>query len=351
MIEVRDLGLRLGTFSLREVCLRVARGGFFALMGPTGSGKTLVLESIAGLVAQHTGRILIAGQDVSDLPPERRKVSLVYQDHALFPHLNVVDNVTYGQRYHGISDGNGRKKAFDLLDRLGLSGVATRAPGRLSGGEKQRVALARALACDPDVLLLDEPLSSLDPQFRDGLRQVLRELHRQLGLTVLMVTHDFVDALTLADHAAVLRRGKMEQTGTVQEIFRRPATEFVAEFVGMKNIFSVTRPGVCVLGDGLELAVPDVASGRVALRPEDVFVAQHAEFPDGWVSIPGRVQSVRHEGFSWFAEVRCGEMLCTAALDRQLFARDWLGEGDAVFLGFSRTSLHALPDMDCSAPA
>ncbi|NCD26421.1 MAG: ABC transporter ATP-binding protein, partial [Deltaproteobacteria bacterium] len=273
MIRVVDLTLRLGGFVMDAVSLHVAAGEFFALMGPTGSGKTMILESIAGLVAPQGGTIHIAGRDASGLPPERRKVSLVYQDHALFPHLTVLENVTFGQRYHGIDAADGHREALALLDRLGLSHVAGRVPRNLSGGEKQRVALARALACRPDVILLDEPLSSLDPQFRDDLRAVLKELHAQMNLTVLMVTHDFVDALTLASRAAVLRLGRLEQVGSTHEIFRQPRTAFVAAFVGMKNIFEVTRPGWCDLGGNIAFAVPGVTDGQAALRPEDVFVA------------------------------------------------------------------------------
>ena len=341
MIRVSGLGLGFGGFSLQDVSFQVAPGEFFALMGPTGSGKTLVLESIAGLVGHQCGSIHVAGQDVSALPPERRNVSLVYQDHALFPHLNVLDNVTYGQRYHGIGAVDGRREALALLDRLGLSRLAGRSPAHLSGGERQRVSLARALACKPDVVLLDEPLSSLDPQFRDDLRTSLKNLHRQMGLTFLMVTHDFVDALTLADRAAVIRGGQLEQVGEVGEVFRKPATAFVAAFVGMKNIFSITERGECSLGAGLRFAVScESDSGCVALRPEDVFVARERVFPTDWISLPGLLKTVRHEGFSWFAEVSCGQACFTAAAERQFLADGGLEQGTPVWLGFASESLH-----------
>lgn len=342
MIRVTDLSLRLGGFVLDRVSLAVAPGEFFVLMGPTGSGKTIILESIAGLVALQGGTIHIAGHDVGALPPERRKVSLVYQDHALFPHLTVLENVTFGQRYHGIDAADGRREALGLLERLGLTHLAGRLPGHLSGGEKQRVALARALACRPDVILLDEPLSSLDPQFRDDLRAALKTLHVQMGLTVLMVTHDFVDALTLASRAAVLRHGRLEQVGSINEIFRQPRTPFVAAFVGMKNVFEVTRPGWCALGDGAAFATPGADSGAVALRPEDVFVARSADFPESWICLPGAIRAVRHEGFSWFAEVLCGQALVTAALDRQILADGGLEAGASVWLGFAPASVHAM---------
>jgi len=344
VIRVSGLGLRFAGFSLDDVSFHVAPGEFFALMGPTGSGKTLVLESVAGLVEHQRGTIHVAGQDVGALPPERRRISLVYQDHALFPHLTVLENVTYGQRYHGIPEEVGLREARDLLARLGLSRLASRTPGRLSGGEKQRVSLARALACRPDVVLLDEPLSSLDPQFRDDLRTELKSLHRQSGLTFLMVTHDFVDALTLADRAAVIRDGRLEQTGPVSEVFRQPATAFVAAFVGMRNIVPLTADGECDLGCGAGFRTPrETFPGSVALRPEDVFVSRGGAFPEDWISLEGRLVVVRHEGFSWFAEVVCGQVRFTAALDRQFLANGTPGTGTAVRLGFAPESLHVIP--------
>ncbi|GAB6113278.1 ABC transporter ATP-binding protein [Desulfomicrobium salsuginis] len=345
MIRISGLCLRLAGFSLKDVTFGVGAGEFFALMGPTGSGKTLVLESVAGLAEYQSGSIHVAGQDVSFLPPERRRVSLVYQDHSLFPHMTVFENVTYGQRYHGIPAAEGRVEAMDLLERLGLSRLASRSPAHLSGGERQRVALARALACRPDVVLLDEPLSSLDPQFRDGLRAELKALHRRSGLTFLMVTHDFVDALTLADRAAVIRDGRLEQVGTVGEVFRKPATSFVASFVGMRNIFPLDVDGVCRLGGETSFAVCGAGfTGSVALRPEDVFVSPGGTFPADWVSLQGSLAAVRHEGFSWFAEVSCGQARFTAALDRQFLADGPPELGAPVSLGFAPDRLHVIPE-------
>ena len=234
--------------------------------------------------------------------------------------------------------------ALELLERLGLSHVAGRLPLNLSGGEKQRVSLARALACKPDVVLLDEPLSSLDPQFRGDLRATLKDLHRHSGLTFLMVTHDFVDALTLAERAAVIRAGRLEQVGAVSDVFRKPANAFVAGFVGMKNIFSVEGGEECRLGDGVRFVVPGASvPGQVALRPEDVFVSLQDEPSSEKISLPGTLQAVRHEGFSWFAEVSCGEARFTAALDRRFLAQDRLDPGQPVRLGFAPESLHFMP--------
>lgn len=346
MIRIENLGIELPGFAVQDVNLRVEPGEFFTLIGPTGSGKTLVLESVAGLAPKCSGRILINGEDITHMPPERRAVSLVYQDHSLFPHLTVLQNVTYGQRYQGIGRREGESEACMLLEQLGLSRVTDRRPDKLSGGEKQRVSIARALACRPRVLLLDEPLSSLDPQFRADLRQTLKSLHRETGLTVLMVTHDFVDALTLSDRAAVIRAGKLEQVGSVADIFRQPATPFVAEFVGMTNVLPATFGNGCCSFAGHEVpltVMPDWREGFAALRPEDVAVACGNDFPGDWCVFKGVVGRLEREGFSWTARVECGGEAVTATVNQQLALDGGFGEGAQVFLGFAKSHLHVMP--------
>lgn len=349
MIRIENLDIQLPGFAVSGIDLHVPKGGFFALMGPTGSGKTLVLESVAGVAPPCTGRITVHGRDITRLPPERRNVSLVYQDHALFPHLTVLENATYGQRYHGMDAREGRAEAGLLLERLGMAHLMDRKPGNLSGGEKQRVSIARALACRPDVVLLDEPLSSLDPQFRSDLRLCLKELHQDMGTTFLMVTHDFVDAMTLADHAAVIRDGRLEQTGSVSGIFRKPATPFVARFVGMTNVFpAFYRDSTCrFCGQSVPLdSAPGWQEGHAALRPEDVSVLGKEKPPRDWCVLQGRLERIDREGFTWMANVRCGEETVTATLDRRLAMSADLSGRPEVCLGFAPAHLHHLPRMD-----
>ncbi|WP_035104789.1 ABC transporter ATP-binding protein [Desulfohalovibrio reitneri] len=342
MIRVDGLCLDLPGFSLRDVSFEVPRGGFFAVMGPTGSGKTLILETIAGLLRPSGGVIRVAGRDVARLPPERRGVSLVYQDHALFPHLSVLRNVRYGQRYHGIHGREGRDLAMELLERLGMERQAHRSPVNLSGGEKQRVSLARALACKPKVVLLDEPLSSLDPQFRDGLRQTLRGLHRESGVTFLMVTHDFTDALTLASRAGVLRGGRLEQRGTVREIFRRPATPFVADFVGMRNVFEAEcSDGLCRFA-GLEVRVGpahEPGPAYAGLRPEDMLV-EPGRRGDGWHVFRATVASLSAEGFAFTALLRRNGHVFAAQVDQHRLMDQSLEPGREVLVGFEADRVH-----------
>lgn len=272
MIDIEQLTVRLPAFTLADINVSVPEGEFFALIGPTGAGKTLILESIAGLVRCTGGHIRIDGRDVTHLPPEARGVGIVYQDQALFPHLSVRENIRYGLRYHPNANGAGQPALDRWIEHLGLSRLTDRATENLSGGERQRVALARALAIQPAVLLLDEPLSSLDPNFREEIRRLLRDLHRESGMTILMVTHDFSEAHFLAQRVAVIHQGHIEQMGTLKEVFTTPATPFVAEFVGMKNIFAVSvDSGAANTGD-LSFAIdrPDGNKTHMAIRPEHI---------------------------------------------------------------------------------
>jgi molybdate/tungstate transport system ATP-binding protein len=276
----------------------VAKGEFFSLIGPTGAGKTLILESIAGLFKIAEGRIHINGQDVTYMPPEKRGVGIVYQDHALFPHLTVRDNITFGIRYHRKSGSVSHASLDLLISRLGLSHLINRSIDHLSGGEKQRVALARALAVDPALLLLDEPLSSLDPNFREEIRQLLKDLHRETKISVLMVTHDFSEAHFLAQRAAVIHAGCIEQVGKVTDVFQRPATPFVAEFVGMKNIFPATFSGRRAHTGALALQIKDVPNGAtaIAIRPEHIrlFNATPKDQPANLIE--GLISQVSNQG-------------------------------------------------------
>lgn len=348
MIRLDRLRMELPGFTLDDVNLHIRKGEFFALMGSTGSGKTLVLETVAGLTGLDSGTVTIDGRDVTDLPPEARRVSLVYQDHALFPHLTVLQNVMYGQRYHGIDKERGQREARALLDVLGLSRLENRKPAHLSGGEKQRTAMARALACRPDVVLLDEPLSSLDPQFRGELRRTLKEVHQAMGATFLMVTHDFTDAMVLAERGAVIKNGALHQQDTVANIFRRPTTPFVASFVGMTNVFPASyAPGCCSFAghsfEGLS-DLPDWQTGFAALRPEDVIVGTAGDFPSGWHVMNGSVERLEREGFTWTAAVRCGDRMLTALIDRHMVLNRGLDAGSPVAVGFSGEHLHHMPE-------
>ncbi|BCS87815.1 ABC transporter ATP-binding protein [Pseudodesulfovibrio sediminis] len=350
MIRLTNLCMNLPGFTLDNITISIRPGEFFALMGSTGSGKTLVLETVAGLTELDSGTVHIGGRDVTTLSPEARKVSLVYQDHALFPHLTVLNNVMYGQRYHGIPKNEGLNEARMLLDTLGLAHLEGRKPGRLSGGEKQRTALARALACRPDVVLLDEPLSSLDPQFRGELRRTLKDVHENSNATFLMVTHDFTDAMILADRAAVIKDGSLHQQDSVANIFRRPATPFVASFVGMTNVFPASYSADTNTFAGHTITglpnLPGWRKGFVALRPEDAVVGSRDDFPKEWHVLNGTVERMEREGFTWTATVQCGDELLTAVVDRHMVLNRGIATGVEVVVGFAGEHLHHMPEQE-----
>jgi len=218
------------------VDLRIEAGEFFTLLGPSGSGKTTCLRLIGGFQLPTDGRIWIGGQDMSHTPPYARPVNTVFQDYALFPHMNIRDNVAYGLMVRKIDRVTRHRKADELLELVELSGVAERRPGQLSGGQRQRVALARALINQPQVLLLDEPLGALDLKLREQMQAELKALQRRLGITFLFITHDQHEALSMSDRIGVFNRGKLEQVGTPQEVYNAPATRFVAHFVGAANV-------------------------------------------------------------------------------------------------------------------
>jgi iron(III) transport system ATP-binding protein len=262
--------------AVHDVSLEIALGEFVCFLGPSGCGKTTLLRAIAGLDRQTSGRIIQDGRDISDLSPRERDFGIVFQSYALFPNLTVARNIAYGLESRGLTREQVRRRVDELLDLVGLRAHAHKYPAQLSGGQQQRVALARALAPSPGLLLLDEPLSALDAKVRLHLRHELRDLQRRLGVTTIMVTHDQEEALSLADRIVVMNAGRVEQIGDPLTVYQRPATPFVADFVGTMNFLSaeVLASGLLRVGS-LELRAEDhrFAAGQrvlLAFRPEDL---------------------------------------------------------------------------------
>ena len=265
--------------AVRDVSFRIRAGALTTLLGPSGCGKTTTLRMIAGLDAPTSGRILVGGEDVTRLPATGRDVTMVFQSYALFPHMTVAENVSYGLRMSGMKGPEARARAEDGLKLVGLGGLGGRLPGELSGGQQQRVAVARALVIEPRVLLLDEPLSNLDARLRRQVRREIRDLQTSLGLTAVYVTHDQDEALAVSDDIIVMNNGSVAQAGSSREIYEEPASVFVASFIGDANLLPATALG----GDGemtrvrageLEMNLPrrGPATGAVtiAVRPEAV---------------------------------------------------------------------------------
>ncbi|GAA1718454.1 ABC transporter ATP-binding protein [Nonomuraea sp. AD125B] len=276
-VEFRALRREFGrTVALDGLDLLIEPGEFVALLGPSGCGKTTALRCVAGFERPDSGAVLVDGKDVTRVPANKRDAGMVFQSYSLFPNLNARDNVAFGLRVRKVPAATRRARADELLELVGLPQHADRYPHQLSGGQQQRVALARALALEPRVLLLDEPLSALDAKVRVTLREEIRRLQLDLGITTVFVTHDQEEALSVADRVAVLREGRLEQVGAPAEVYDRPATPFVAEFVGTMNHLAGTLGGdrVSVLGQSLPVdgPVPAGADVDVLVRPEAVRV-------------------------------------------------------------------------------
>jgi spermidine/putrescine transport system ATP-binding protein len=312
-----------GRRAVDEVTLNIRRGEFFSLLGPSGCGKTTLMRMIAGFESHDSGLITLGGADMAGIPPHKRDVNMVFQSYALFPHLSVAENVAFGLRIARTDDVDGRVQR--ALAKVNLAGYEKREPLTLSGGEQQRVALARAIVTGPRVLLLDEPLSALDLKLRKGLQEELRRLQRELAMTFVFVTHDQEEALAMSDRIAVMNRGRVEQVGTPEEIYERPATRFAAEFVGSGNFFEGTGDGRTVrTKDGLSIEA--AASGDVTLlvRPEKMTI-------NAGSGLPARVEEVLYQGASMSIILKSGErrLLVEDANDGAL-ARVRVGETATV---------------------
>jgi molybdate/tungstate transport system ATP-binding protein len=343
MIKIEELTIRLLEFNLHNIKLDIGKNEFFILMGPTGAGKTVLLEAIAGLVPIKTGKIIIGERDITRLPPEKRGISIVYQDYALFPHLTVKDNIIYGLHFHQINKAQAKKVFSRLVEELNLSRLLRRIPTTLSGGEKQRVALARALMVEPEVLLLDEPISALDPGFREEVRNALKRLHKSSNVTFLMVTHNFTEALSLGDRGAVMKEGRIEQIGSMEDILQRPSSTFVADFVGMKNLFATQfRDTKALIHDvTVELGREAINShGYIAIRPEDIVISKEAFTSSMRNTFQGKVAGVLDQGFYYEVHVRVGRVTFKALITKKSLSELNIHEGGEVFVSFKSTAIH-----------
>ncbi|MHA1593863.1 MAG: ABC transporter ATP-binding protein, partial [Candidatus Baldrarchaeia archaeon] len=315
---------------------------------PSGAGKTLLLECIAGIHVPERGRILIDGEDVTYLPPEKRSVGMVFQEYALFPHMTVWENIEFPLEMRKVSISERKRRVRELLELLRIEELSHRYPGTLSGGEKQRVALARALATDPKVLLLDEPLSALDAPLRRKLRDELRSLQRRLKIPFVHVTHDQVEAFSLADKIAVMRDGRILEIGPPEEIFTSPKNVFVAEFVGFDNIFrgEARREGdltIIRIGDiSILSSEPANGSVTVAIRPEDIVVSLKPVESSAQNVIRGRIVDVIPEAFLVKLKIEANGVVFSVYVTRKSFLEMKLDVKQEVYLVFKASAVKIL---------
>jgi ABC-type Fe3+/spermidine/putrescine transport system ATPase subunit len=364
MIEVRGLNLSLGNFRIENLNLTVKEKAFNILLGPTGAGKTLILESIAGLRRIHKGRVLVGEEEVQHLPPEKRGVSYVPQDLALFPHLTVERNLVFGLRTPPKSIFKDDPHLARLVDTLKIEHLLQRYPQGLSGGEKQRVALGRALAPCPRLLLLDEPLAALDPALKGEIQQLLLSLHRSIGFTALHVTHDLDEAYLLGERINVLIHGKLEQSGTKEDVFLRPQTAGVARFLGLRNLFRARvlrrddgRKSITAGVWGREVMIPLEQCARnpfpgeevfLYLRPEEVMILRPGKSVKESLRqniFGGQVERVLDRGtHRWVLFRPLGlEVHLEINLPNYVFRNLELGEGNEIQVAMRRESFWVIP--------
>jgi putative spermidine/putrescine transport system ATP-binding protein len=337
-----------GPAAVDGMSLEVAAGEFLALLGPSGCGKTTCLRMLAGLVPPDEGRIEVGGRDVTALPPFRRNMGLVFQNYALFPHMDVAANVAFGLEMRSVSSAERARLVAEALRLVRLEGYERRRPRELSGGQQQRVALARALVIRPDVLLLDESLSNLDAKLREQMRLEIREIQRKLAITTVFVTHDQVEALSMCDRVAVMDSGRVSQVGTPEDLYERPANRFVAGFVGRANwLAGVARAGGVDLAGTRVAALHGEADGaavELMLRPHRLRLRRAGGGgAEGDASLPGKVRSLSYVGD--VAQVEVETAAGRLVVERGTDGGDWRGfaEGEAVEVGWSPAGARAFP--------
>jgi molybdopterin-binding protein len=346
MIEVKNLYVDLGEFILEDISLDIEEGEYFIILGPTGAGKTVLLESIAGLYPVKSGEIWLRGKEVTSVEPEKRRISIVYQDHVLFPHLSVKDNLIFGLRMHKAKADTEKDRLNWVAELLGIGSLLHRRPDTLSGGEKQKVALGRAIITQPELLLVDEPLSSLDPETRESVQQELRKLHRALGITILHVTHDFEEAIALGNRIAVIGEGHLMQVGTPEEVFRHPNSEFVARFAMTRNIFvgkAERKPSGDTIFkvDGTEFIIATDVDGthHASIRPEDILISSEPIRSSARNCFPGTITNVVDKGSTLYVTVSIPPGL-SCLVTRHSFQEMELREGKRVYITFKASSIH-----------
>ncbi|RUW89652.1 ABC transporter ATP-binding protein [Mesorhizobium sp. M7A.F.Ca.US.010.02.1.1] len=340
-VEFRDIDIAYGKFiAVRNFSLAIRKGSFVTLLGPSGCGKTTILRSIAGLVDISSGQILIGGRRVDDIPIYKRNIGLVFQSYALFPHKNVFDNVAFGLKYRNVPKAEITRKVGQALDMVRLPGSEKKLPSQLSGGQQQRIALARAIVFEPEVLLLDEPLSALDANMREEMRVEIKKIQQATGITAIFVTHDQEEALSMSDRIVVMNAGSMEQIGTPQEVYETPATAFVADFLGKANMLAGTVSAAdggkatvtLTAGQSVEVVSPKPlsqgAAVTVVVRPQKLSVGSAA----AGNRLSGRVVSTSYLGGSAIYEIDIGGKTIVRASTPG--GGKLVREGEAIEVGF-----------------
>ncbi len=344
MLEIKGLHVSVGEFKISVSSLRVGDNDYFIILGPTGAGKTVLLETIAGFHVPQRGSIMLDGEDISLKPPHKRDISMVYQDYMLFPHMTVERNIAYPLKIKGRPWKNEVRRLAKLLR---IEHLLHRYPSTLSGGEKQRVALARAVITHPKFLLLDEPFSALDPEMRNAARILVKEFIEDIKVGTLHVTHDFADAWVLGTKIAVMHEGQILQQGSVEEVFSNPKTDFIARFLGSANIIEGivrnTKNGLTEIESNSSIIYSvDLASPRekvlVSIRPEDIVISTSPPSGSQRNVILGKIENMRKEGHIVWLLIKSGELSLKVMLTPNAVESLHLEEGKKVYASFKATA-------------
>lgn len=348
MLQLKNISKEFGEFSVSNINLEVAKGEYFVLLGASGAGKSVVLEIIAGLMKQDKGEVFLSGENISNKSIQERKVGLVFQDYAVFPHLTVFGNIAYSFARKRKNKEKIRQIIEDIAEQMHIKHLLERNAATLSGGEKQRVAIARTLARKPDILLLDEPLSALDARLKNDLRKLLRKINRQ-GQTVLHVTHDYDEAIALADKIAVVQDGTIAQDGNIRDVFRNPRSHFVANFIGIKNFYDaeickIKRRGIKIaqineqVSFRLDTSLKENTKGKVYIKSESVIVFKEKTQSTARNNFKGKLIDVipAKSGIELLVDIG---VKIYALITLEAFEKFGFKENDTVWLSFKATAV------------
>jgi spermidine/putrescine ABC transporter ATP-binding subunit len=353
-VDLKGVTLTYGAFvAVKDVDLKIDKGSFVTLLGPSGCGKTTILRSIAGLVTPTSGEIVVAGRLINDVPIYKRNIGLVFQNYALFPHKSVADNIAFGLKYRDVPKDEIARKVKRALDMVRLPGVEKKLPSQLSGGQQQRIALARAIVIEPDVLLLDEPLSALDAHLREEMRTELKIIQREVGITTIFVTHDQEEALAMSDRIVVMNHGLIEQNGTPEDVYRMPATKFVASFLGQSNLMAGTIAQTgngsarITLDNGASIEAKAPASAKAGSKVTVIVRAQRLEVgkkaANGANKLKGKIAATSYLGGTaiYAIDAEGLKLQANTIIDDQVFR-----EGETVDIAFAPSDCVLLGEDD-----
>ena len=348
-VYIENVTKKWENFSICNVELKVAKGEYFVVLGPTGAGKTLLLELIAGFHKPDSGRIWIDNMDVTFLPPEKRGVGFVPQEYMLFPHMTVFENVEFGLKVRKVPKAERERRVEQTLEFMGLSHLRDRLPMTLSGGEQQKTALARALVIEPKILLLDEPLSALDTNTRKKMQKELKKIHEELKVTTIHVTHDQIEAFVLANRLAVMKDGTIIQTGSPEQVFRRPKDDFVARFVGFENLFDgkivENKKGIAKIDIGgviVEAITRKNGNCTVGIRPDDIIISKSPFKSSMRNVLRGKISDFIDMGSLISLMVEVNGLSFVTLITKRSFIEMKLDRGKEIYISFKASSVHVI---------